>query len=166
MRWSRRQQCPKLRAGGHSSVVKQSYHAVGLLRSPAPKEKESQKAMLLHTYICSCVWCCICMYVEAWDEHELTVFGSGSLCFLRQDLYCPGAHSFPAAGFRNSPVPTLSQTHQVLELGIKHLTGWGISQPLLVNIWVTGKQVTKTWGIFSHREAKALAYITAKLPSG
>lgn len=124
MRWSRRQQCPKLRVGGHSSVVKQSYHAVGLLRSPAPKEKESQKAMLLtltHVHVCGVAYACV------WrPEINMNCLWKWLSLFSETRSLLSGSSLISCSRFQEQPrphVPTLSQTHPVLELGIKHLSG-------------------------------------------
>lgn len=98
----------------------------------------------------------MCVRMEARDRHQLSLEVALFAFWDKISIVLELTHFLQqVSGI--ALAPPLSKTSPVLELELKHLTSWATSQPLLVNGWVAGKQVTKNWGIFSHREAKALA---------
>lgn len=119
----------KSRVGGHITY-QLSYKTVTmqriLLRSPAPKENQKSMFLHVHSYTHSCMWCYMYICVCEEQRSTWTVFGSGSLYFLKQGLSLYWSSPiYWITAFRTPP--PLPQTNPGLELGIKHLTSWVIS---------------------------------------
>lgn len=124
MRWSRRQQCPKLRAGGHSSVVNKVIMQWACSDLQHQKKKKVRKLCsytLTHVHVCGVAYACVCR-----PEINMNCLWKWLSLFSETRSLLSWSSLISCSRFQEQPrphVPKLSQTHPVLELGIKHLSG-------------------------------------------